>query len=94
MAKTTGALELKIGPVVEEVTTSRDGKVARDVSRTAPGGGCFPPKRILPCSTVLLVDLADAGDEDARRATAGRLAWYEGRGWAVVGRPAWTRGQG
>jgi hypothetical protein len=51
----------------------------------------LPPRTSQADREVLLVDLADDQDEEARAATRRRLRGYRRRGWDVQGAPAWLR---
>jgi hypothetical protein len=84
---------LQTNVIVTLVAAAKRQSLDADVLVRADGGpgplglNSFPPRRVFPGSTVLVVDFADDFDALARRNTGSRVEWYESNGWLVAGRP-------
>lgn len=83
--------------IVTLARASRLETVCTDVLVVASGQGWpdalpgFPPRISRGEHPVVLVDLADDCDADARQATLRRHRAYTGRGWLVAHAPAWMQ---
>jgi hypothetical protein len=96
-ARSNGGISVLDRVILALVQASRLESVNTDVLIVASGQGWpdalpgFPPRSWCRDHPVVLVDLADDFDTDARQATLRRRRAYAGRGWHELNTPTWMR---